>query len=84
MKRGMTVSPYIEPGAKWFERKFADRKVRGSNLTSASLLPLSRLGRPGSIPALVPPSCGTAARHRKGTTAERSFFIFLWCNPQNV
>ncbi|KER27806.1 hypothetical protein T265_13727, partial [Opisthorchis viverrini] len=35
------------------------------------LLPLSRLGRPGSIQALVPPSCGMAARHRKGATAGR-------------
>ncbi|KER26037.1 hypothetical protein T265_14082, partial [Opisthorchis viverrini] len=31
---------------------FADRKVRGSNSTSASRLPLSRLGQPDSIPAL--------------------------------
>ncbi|KAG5452702.1 hypothetical protein CSKR_102129 [Clonorchis sinensis] len=40
---------------KWLEREFTDRKVRGSNPTSASRLPLSRLGRPGSIPALVLP-----------------------------
>ncbi|KER31373.1 hypothetical protein T265_13004, partial [Opisthorchis viverrini] len=37
---------------KWLEREFTDRKVRGSNPTSATRLPLSRLGRPGSIPAL--------------------------------
>ncbi|GAA50646.1 hypothetical protein CLF_104849 [Clonorchis sinensis] len=30
-----------------------------------------RLGQPDSIPALVLPSCGMAARHRKGATAER-------------
>ncbi|KAG5447262.1 hypothetical protein CSKR_108639 [Clonorchis sinensis] len=57
---------------KWLERKFAARKVRGSNPTSASRLPLSRLGQPGSIPALVLPSGSMAARHRKGVTAEQS------------
>ncbi|KER27624.1 hypothetical protein T265_13757 [Opisthorchis viverrini] len=51
------------------ELSLTDWKFRGSNPTSASRLPLSRLGRPGSIPALVPSSCGLAARHRKGTTA---------------
>ncbi|GAA49448.1 ATP-binding cassette transporter [Clonorchis sinensis] len=30
-----------------------------------------KLGRPGSIPALVLPSSGMAVRHRKGATAER-------------
>ncbi|KAG5444535.1 hypothetical protein CSKR_114464 [Clonorchis sinensis] len=49
-------------------------KVRGSNPTSASRLPLSRLGQPGSIPALVLLSGDMAARHRKGVTAERYFF----------
>ncbi|KER23706.1 hypothetical protein T265_08471 [Opisthorchis viverrini] len=29
---------------KWLEREFTDRKVRGSNPTSATRLPLSRLG----------------------------------------
>ncbi|KAG5445182.1 hypothetical protein CSKR_103355 [Clonorchis sinensis] len=38
---------------KWLEREFTARKVRGSIPTSASRLPLSRLGQPGSIPALV-------------------------------
>ncbi|KER27870.1 LOW QUALITY PROTEIN: hypothetical protein T265_13701 [Opisthorchis viverrini] len=56
---------------KWLEREFTDRKVRGSNPTPATRLPLSRLGQPGSIPALVLPSGGMAARHRKGATAER-------------
>ncbi|KAG5454320.1 hypothetical protein CSKR_109228 [Clonorchis sinensis] len=38
---------------KWLEREFTDLKVCGSNPTrSASRLPLSRLGQPGSIPAL--------------------------------
>ncbi|KAG5442809.1 hypothetical protein CSKR_112272 [Clonorchis sinensis] len=58
---------------KWLEREFTDRKVRGSNLTSASRLPLSRHGQPSSVPALVLPSGGMAARHRKGVTAERFF-----------
>ncbi|KAG5449731.1 hypothetical protein CSKR_103109 [Clonorchis sinensis] len=33
---------------KWLERECTDRKVRGLNPTSASRLPLSRLGQPGS------------------------------------
>ncbi|KER26749.1 LOW QUALITY PROTEIN: hypothetical protein T265_13936, partial [Opisthorchis viverrini] len=59
------------------EREFTDRKVRGSNLTSACRIPLSRLGRPGSIPPLVPPS-GMAAKRRKGAAAERFFFNAFW------
>ncbi|KER33773.1 hypothetical protein T265_12543, partial [Opisthorchis viverrini] len=55
---------------KWLEREFTDRKIRGSNPTYVSRLPLSRLGQPGSIPALVLPSDGMAARHRRGATAE--------------
>ncbi|KER25926.1 hypothetical protein T265_06730 [Opisthorchis viverrini] len=62
---------------KWLECEFTDRKVRGSNPTSATRLPLSRLGQPGSIPALVLPSGGMAARHRKGATAERFLSFFL-------
>ncbi|KAG5455056.1 hypothetical protein CSKR_109927 [Clonorchis sinensis] len=62
---------------KWLEREFTDLKVRGSNPTSASRLPLSRLGQPGSIPALVLPLGGVAAGHRKGARAERLFFIWL-------
>ncbi|KAG5443088.1 hypothetical protein CSKR_113848 [Clonorchis sinensis] len=58
--------------AQRLERECTDRKVRGSN--PASRLPLSRLGQPGSIPALVLPSGGMAARHRKGATAERLNF----------
>ncbi|KER26379.1 hypothetical protein T265_06362 [Opisthorchis viverrini] len=54
---------------KWLGREFTDRKVRGSNPTSASRLPLSRLGQPDSTPALVPPSCSMADRHQK----EREF-----------
>ncbi|KAG5454227.1 hypothetical protein CSKR_111778 [Clonorchis sinensis] len=38
--------------AQWLERGFTDRKVRGSNPTSASQLTLSRLRQPGSIPTL--------------------------------
>ncbi|KAG5446073.1 hypothetical protein CSKR_103847 [Clonorchis sinensis] len=56
---------------QWLEREFTDRKVRGSNPTSVSRLPLSRLGQSGSIPALVLPLGGMAATHRKGVTAER-------------
>ncbi|KAG5444487.1 hypothetical protein CSKR_101833 [Clonorchis sinensis] len=38
---------------KWLERELTDRKIRGSNPTSAFRIPLSRLGQPGSIPALL-------------------------------
>ncbi|KER27374.1 hypothetical protein T265_13809, partial [Opisthorchis viverrini] len=34
--------------SKWLEREIADRKVRGSNPTSSSRLPLSRFGQPGT------------------------------------
>ncbi|KER21563.1 hypothetical protein T265_15059, partial [Opisthorchis viverrini] len=50
---------------KWLDREFTDRKVRGSNPTSASRLALSRLGQPGGISALVQPTSGMAVRHRK-------------------
>ncbi|KAG5455039.1 Protein disulfide-isomerase tmx3 [Clonorchis sinensis] len=60
---------------KWLEREFTDRKVCGSSPTSASRLPLSRLGQPGNIPTLVLPSGGMAARHRKGVTAERHSLV---------
>ncbi|KER20877.1 hypothetical protein T265_10664 [Opisthorchis viverrini] len=68
-----------EVGASWFkwlERKFTDRKVRGSNPTSVSRLPLSRLGQPDGISALMLPLGGMAAGHRKGVTAERFFYIW--------
>ncbi|KAG5450586.1 hypothetical protein CSKR_101746 [Clonorchis sinensis] len=48
---------------EWVERESTGRKVRGLNPTSASRLPLSRLGQPGSIPAPVLPSGGMAAGH---------------------
>ncbi|KER21579.1 hypothetical protein T265_15055 [Opisthorchis viverrini] len=56
---------------RWLEREFTYRKVRVSNPTSDSRLLLPRLGQPSSIPALVLPSGGMAARHRRGVTAER-------------
>ncbi|KAG5441168.1 hypothetical protein CSKR_102735 [Clonorchis sinensis] len=52
---------------KWLEREFTDRKFHGSNPTSASRLPQSRLGQPSSIPALVLPSGGMEARHQKSS-----------------
>ncbi|KAG5443685.1 hypothetical protein CSKR_104597 [Clonorchis sinensis] len=72
------IPPPLNGGeiAQRLERERTDRKVRGSNPASASRLPLSRLGQPGSIPALVQPSGGMAARHRKGATAER--LLFIW------
>ncbi|KER24697.1 hypothetical protein T265_07699 [Opisthorchis viverrini] len=59
--------------ARWtkrLEREFTDRKVRGSNPTSASRLPPSRFGQLGSIRALMLPSGNMAARRRMGVTAE--------------
>ncbi|KER31074.1 hypothetical protein T265_02636 [Opisthorchis viverrini] len=47
----------------WLEHKFSDRKVRGSNPTSASRLSLSRLGQSGNIPDLVLLSGGMAAKY---------------------
>ncbi|KAG5442647.1 Vacuolar protein-sorting-associated protein 28 [Clonorchis sinensis] len=61
---------------KWSERESTDWKVCGSNPTSASRLPLCKFGQPGSISALVLPSSGMAARHRKGVTAEQFFAPF--------
>ncbi|KER26604.1 hypothetical protein T265_06178 [Opisthorchis viverrini] len=58
---------------KWLGREFIDWKVRGSNPTSASRLPLSRLGQPGSFPVLVQPSGCRAVGHREAATAERLF-----------
>ncbi|KAG5449334.1 hypothetical protein CSKR_108424 [Clonorchis sinensis] len=62
---------------QWLWREVTDRKVCGSNSTSASRLPLSRLGQPGSIPALLLLSGCKSARHRKGITAERLLFYNL-------
>ncbi|KER31580.1 hypothetical protein T265_02218 [Opisthorchis viverrini] len=70
----LILGPKLSEGvrwSKWLQREFTDRKVRGSNPTSVSRLFLSRLGQPGSIPALVPPWGGMVARHRKDATAER-------------
>ncbi|KAG5442227.1 hypothetical protein CSKR_200184 [Clonorchis sinensis] len=55
---------------QWFDffvnsKQGRDGSIRDSNLTSASRLPLSRLGLPGSISAVVFPSGGMTARHRK-------------------
>ncbi|KER21094.1 hypothetical protein T265_10508 [Opisthorchis viverrini] len=44
--------------AKCLEGEFTDRKVRGPNPTSASRIPLSTPGQPGSIPAVVLSSGG--------------------------
>ncbi|KAG5452815.1 hypothetical protein CSKR_109016 [Clonorchis sinensis] len=41
-------------------------------ILSASRLPISRLGQPGSIPVLVFPSGGMAARHRNGVAENSS------------
>ncbi|KAG5441681.1 hypothetical protein CSKR_103184 [Clonorchis sinensis] len=46
-----------------------------SDPTSASRFPTSRLGQPGSIPALVLSSGSMASRHRKRVTAERFFYF---------
>ncbi|KAG5450157.1 hypothetical protein CSKR_201130 [Clonorchis sinensis] len=56
---------------QWLEREFTNLKVYVSNPASASQLLLSRLGQPGSIPALVLPSGDMTARHWKVVTAGR-------------
>ncbi|KER24588.1 hypothetical protein T265_07783 [Opisthorchis viverrini] len=56
----------------------ANSEGPGSNPTSASQLLQSRLGQPGSIPALVLPSGGMAARQRKGVAAERLFHYYFY------
>ncbi|KAG5447968.1 hypothetical protein CSKR_100914 [Clonorchis sinensis] len=64
-------APSLEDQEIWLEREITDRKVCGSNPTSAFRLVLSRFGQRGNIPDLVLPSGGMAARHRKCATAER-------------
>ncbi|KAG5447734.1 hypothetical protein CSKR_106767 [Clonorchis sinensis] len=61
---------------KWSENLWqllfaAHIRLKSEQLTYLLTPTLSRLGQPGSIPALVLPSDGMAARHRKGATAER-------------
>ncbi|KAG5445636.1 hypothetical protein CSKR_104833 [Clonorchis sinensis] len=51
--------------AQWLERELTKRKFRDLNLTPASRLPLSRLGQPGSIPALMLPSIAQWLRHKR-------------------
>ncbi|KAG5443492.1 hypothetical protein CSKR_101050 [Clonorchis sinensis] len=71
---------------KWLEREFIDRKVRGSNPTSASRLPLSRLRQPGSIPALVLPSGVMAIGGRFGSSTSlwlKSLTTRQWCLAGN-
>ncbi|KAG5444707.1 hypothetical protein CSKR_107757 [Clonorchis sinensis] len=78
------LQPTYTGPLRWLGREFTDRTVRGSNPTSASRLPLSRLGQPGSSSALVLPSGGMAVRHRKGVTAERFHFIFQTTDNQET
>ncbi|KAG5455292.1 ATP-binding cassette sub- F member 1 [Clonorchis sinensis] len=55
------------------KRDFTEGMGRDDPLVKAQIYRLegSWLGQPGSIPALVLPSGGMVARHRKGATAER-------------
>ncbi|KER29030.1 hypothetical protein T265_04219 [Opisthorchis viverrini] len=58
-----------------FKGRGGPSKWSANLLTGRSVVrirpPLSRLGQPGIIPALVLPSGSMAARHWKGATAER-------------
>ncbi|KAG5440970.1 hypothetical protein CSKR_109713, partial [Clonorchis sinensis] len=77
-KHSQLIGPHLIPEleiARWLNRELTNQKVRGSNPTSASRLPLSGLGQPDSIPALVLPLGCMAVRHRKGVTAERLFIL---------
>ncbi|KER28351.1 hypothetical protein T265_04808 [Opisthorchis viverrini] len=55
----------------WIERELSDSGNRSSNPIAAFWLTLSKLEQPGSIQAIVLPSGGLTARHRKGVTIER-------------
>ncbi|KAG5444399.1 hypothetical protein CSKR_103019 [Clonorchis sinensis] len=59
--------------ARWLQHEFTGQKVHGLNLTSATRLPLSMLGQPGSMPPIALPSSGTAAMQQTDATAERKF-----------
>ncbi|KAG5452110.1 hypothetical protein CSKR_107912 [Clonorchis sinensis] len=63
----VTMSAYLLTG----------RSVVRTRSLSAFRLPLSRLGQPGSIPALVLYPGGIAAKHRKRVTAGRLLFIIF-------
>ncbi|KER23080.1 hypothetical protein T265_14717, partial [Opisthorchis viverrini] len=64
--------------AQWLECEFIGHKVCGSNPISASRLQLSKLGQPGSLPAITLPSGGMATRHRKSVTDERISQLKHW------
>ncbi|KER33147.1 hypothetical protein T265_00850 [Opisthorchis viverrini] len=84
----MAVDPFAELG-NWLanvsspvketslECEITGRKVRGSNPTAASRLLLSKLEQPGSVPAVMPPIVGVAARQRNGATTERLLLLFI-------
>ncbi|KER22716.1 hypothetical protein T265_09236 [Opisthorchis viverrini] len=74
---------FLTRGTKWSERDFTDWKVRGSNTTSVSQLSLSRLGQPGSIPALVQHSGGMAARKPFFKLLPRTWSDVLEANARN-
>ncbi|KAG5450060.1 hypothetical protein CSKR_113375, partial [Clonorchis sinensis] len=66
--------PSLDRGSREAEVGFEPRTFRSVNSRYNQLghlaprtlvLPLSRLGQPGSIPALLLPLCGMSARHRK-------------------
>ncbi|KER22206.1 LOW QUALITY PROTEIN: hypothetical protein T265_14909 [Opisthorchis viverrini] len=70
----MRVANVLITGSRWLiwlEHEFTDRKVRGSNPTCMSRLPLFRLGQSDSIPAPMLPSGGMTAMHRESVAAEK-------------
>ncbi|KAG5454637.1 hypothetical protein CSKR_106028 [Clonorchis sinensis] len=70
---GTETTVYRKRGdmAQWSERKSTEQKIRVSNPTPTSRLLLSRIGYPGSIPALVLPSDDVVNEHRRGIKAQR-------------
>ncbi|KER22313.1 hypothetical protein T265_09558 [Opisthorchis viverrini] len=62
---------------RWLGRELTDWKVPGSDPISTSPFLLSRLGKHGSVPALVIPSGRIAVGHRKGATAEAALSVPL-------
>ncbi|KAG5449106.1 hypothetical protein CSKR_100240 [Clonorchis sinensis] len=62
-KKDITIERFWGEMAQWLWREVTDRKVHGSNPTSGSQLPLSRLGQPGTSQ----PSCFLLVAWQLGT-----------------
>ncbi|KAG5453153.1 hypothetical protein CSKR_106980 [Clonorchis sinensis] len=79
MRNSVSVSRTTSSIAQWVAEvhRLSHHRLAISTISSGHLIvsALSRLGQPGSIPALVLPSGGMTVRHRKGATAEQFRFV---------